>query len=89
LIPLGNTNLGLGQAAKPGYAGPSSGRGFAWLGGTTVKVLEKIKDGTFFRCFCDKSNFAPILARVPIYVIVNEDAPLWGAAYQALAAGPQ
>jgi glucokinase len=63
--------------------------GIYLAGGITVKVLEKIKDGTFFRCFCDKSNFAPILARVPIYVIVNEDAPLWGAAYQALAAGPQ
>jgi glucokinase len=62
--------------------------GIYLAGGIAVKMLEKIKDGTFFRCFCDKSNFAPILSRIPIYVIVNEDAPLWGAAYHALAASP-
>ena len=30
--------------------------------------------------------FSHVLARVPIYVVLNEDAPVWGAAYQALAA---
>ena len=49
-------------------------------------MLKKIKDATFLRCFCDKSNFALILARIPIHAIVNEDVPLWGTAYQALAA---
>jgi glucokinase len=56
-------------------------------GGIAVKILPKMKDGTFFRAFCAKGGFAPILARVPIYVVLNEDAPLWGAAYQALACG--
>ena len=26
---------------------------------------------------------SPVLARIPIYVVLNEDAPVWGAAYQA------
>jgi len=54
-------------------------------GGIAVKILPKMQDGTFLRAFCDKGNFAPILARVPIYIVLNEDAPLWGAAYRALA----
>jgi glucokinase len=54
-------------------------------GGIAVKILPKMQDGTFFRAFCDKGSFAPILARIPIHVVLNEDAPLWGAAYQALA----
>src|SRR5262249_36428572 len=54
-------------------------------GGIAVKILPKMKDGTFLRAFCAKGSFASILARVPIYVVLNEDAPLWGAAYQALA----
>lgn len=53
-------------------------------GGITPKILPKMKDGTFFRSFCDKAKLAPMLARIPIYLILNEDAPLWGVAYQAL-----
>ncbi|MGH9504706.1 MAG: glucokinase [Terriglobales bacterium] len=55
-------------------------------GGIAPKILPKLKDGTFFRAFCDKTLLSPVLARVPIYVVLNEDAPTWGAAYQALAA---
>ena len=53
-------------------------------GGIAPKILPKMKDGTFVRSFCDKAKLAPMLARIPIYVILNEDAPLWGVAYQAL-----
>jgi len=55
-------------------------------GGIAPKILPKMKDGTFFRAFCDKTLLSPVLARIPIYVVRNEDAPIWGAAYQALAA---
>jgi glucokinase len=55
-------------------------------GGIAPKILDKLQDGAFFRAFCDKTLLAPVLARVPIYVVLNEDAPIWGAAYQALAA---
>jgi len=56
-------------------------------GGIAPKILSKLRDGTFLRAFCGKSRFASLLARVPISVVVNEDAPVWGAAYQALSSG--
>ncbi|HEV3206235.1 MAG TPA: glucokinase [Terriglobales bacterium] len=55
-------------------------------GGIAPKILAKLKDGTFFRAFCDKTKLSPVLARIPIYVVLNENAPVWGAAYRALAA---
>ena len=54
-------------------------------GGIAPKILPRLKEGTFFRAFCDKTLLSPVLARIPIYVVLNEDAPVWGAAYQALA----
>jgi glucokinase len=53
-------------------------------GGIAVKILPKLQDAIFFKSFCGDSNLAPVLARIPISVVVNEDAPLWGAAYEAL-----
>jgi glucokinase len=53
-------------------------------GGIATKILPKLQEGTFFQAFCGKSKLAPVLARIPIWVVVNEDAPMWGAAYQAL-----
>jgi glucokinase len=53
-------------------------------GGIAVKILHKLQDGTFFKSFCGTSKLAPVLARIPISVVVNEDAPIWGAAYEAL-----
>jgi glucokinase len=55
-------------------------------GGIAVKILDKIKDGTFFRSFQDKWKFEPVLNNIPVCVILNESAPLIGAAYEALAA---
>jgi len=54
-------------------------------GGIAPKILAKMRDGTFWRAFCGKSKFASVLARIPISVVTNEDAPVWGAAYQALS----
>jgi glucokinase len=56
-------------------------------GGIAPKILPKLRDGTFLRAFCGRSKFAEVLARAPISVVVNEDAPVWGAAYQALSSG--
>jgi glucokinase len=56
-------------------------------GGIAPKILPKLKDGTFFRAFCGNSKLASVLARIPVFVVVNEDAPVWGAAYQALLSG--
>lgn len=55
-------------------------------GGIALKILPKLKDGTFVRAFCDKTKLADELARIPIFVVLNPDAPVLGAAYAALAA---
>jgi glucokinase len=54
-------------------------------GGIAVKILDKIKDGTFFAAFKDKWHFENLLANIPVSVVLNESAPLLGAAYEALA----
>jgi glucokinase len=54
-------------------------------GGIAVKVLPKLQDGIFFKSFCGAGKLAPVMARVPIAVVVNEDAPMLGAAYEALS----
>lgn len=53
-------------------------------GGIAVKILEKMKDGTFIRQFKDKWHFENILKNIPVSIILNESAPLLGAAYEAL-----
>jgi glucokinase len=55
-------------------------------GGIAPKILSRMQDGRFFRAFCHKTKLSPVLARIPVYVILNEAAPVWGAAHQALAA---
>ncbi len=58
-------------------------------GGIAVKIIEKIKDGTFFAAFRDKWKFEGLLSNIPVSVVLNESAPLLGAAYEALASLPQ
>jgi glucokinase len=54
-------------------------------GGIALKILAKLKDGTFVRAFCNKTKLADELARIPIFVVLNQDAPVLGTAYAALA----
>ncbi|HMI51869.1 MAG TPA: glucokinase [Candidatus Saccharimonadales bacterium] len=54
-------------------------------GGIALKILPKLKQSTFCRSFADKAPLTTIVARIPIYVILNEDAPILGAAYKAFA----
>ena len=54
-------------------------------GGIAVKIIEKIKDGKFFSAFRDKWKFESLLDNIPVSVVLNESAPLLGAAYEALA----
>ena len=56
-------------------------------GGIALKIMPKLKDGGFVRAFSDKMKLSSALAKIPIYVILNEDAPVIGAAYEALAIG--
>ena len=55
-------------------------------GGIAVKILEKMKDGTFIAAFKDKWKFEGLLGNIPVSIVLNESAPLLGAAYEALAA---
>ena len=55
-------------------------------GGIAVKIIEKMKDGSFFKSFKDKWRFEGLLNNIPVSVILNESAPLIGAAHEALAA---
>ena len=54
-------------------------------GGIAVKILPMLKKGSFCSSFVEKGSMAEILGRIPIAVILNENAPVLGAAYQALA----
>jgi glucokinase len=53
-------------------------------GGIAVKILDKMKDGTFVKSFHDKWKFENLLKNIPVSVILNENAPQLGAAYEAL-----
>jgi glucokinase len=54
-------------------------------GGIVLKILSKMTDGTFVRVFSDKAKLSRELARIPIYVLLNPDAPALGAAFEMLA----
>lgn len=54
-------------------------------GGIALKILPKLKQGSFVRVFSDRAKLSTQLAKIPIFVVLNEDAPVLGAAYEALA----
>jgi glucokinase len=55
-------------------------------GGVAPKILPKLEDGAFMRAFVDKGRFRTLLERIPVRVILNEKAALFGAARCATAA---
>jgi glucokinase len=62
-------------------------RGGVWVaGGIAVKIRKKMEDGTFFRAFCAKEKFSALLAQIPVYMVLNEEAPLIGALSRAMKA---
>jgi glucokinase len=54
-------------------------------GGIAPKILPKIQSGKFFAAFCEKEKFQELLSHFPIHIVLNEDAPLLGAAAEAAA----
>ncbi len=52
-------------------------------GGIAPKILEAIKSGLFMESFRKKGRFEEFMSKVPVYVILNEAAPLMGAAGRA------
>jgi glucokinase len=49
-------------------------------GGIAPKILSKLVDGDFLRALTDKGRYAEFASRVPVHVILNEEAALRGAA---------
>jgi glucokinase len=52
-------------------------------GGIAPKILPALDDGRFMHAFRDKSPFDGLMARMPVKVILNEEAGLLGAAIYA------
>ncbi len=53
-------------------------------GGIPPKIKAKLADGTFMAAFTDKGRFSKLLEEIPVYLILEENTPLLGAAYLAL-----
>jgi glucokinase len=52
-------------------------------GGIALKILPFLKDGRFVSAFHAKEKMQELLSLIPIAVVKNEAAPLWGAALAA------
>jgi glucokinase len=58
--------------------------GGVWVGGGIApKILPKLRDGTFREAFLAKGRFRALLETIPVRVIVDEHAALYGAARYA------
>ncbi len=56
-------------------------------GGIAPKILPLLRTDTFLSAFLDKAPMAPLVAGMPVHVILNTDAGLLGAAVAAEALG--
>lgn len=52
-------------------------------GGIAPKILEKLRQPAFMEAFLGKGRFDDLLERIPVKVIMESNAPLFGAAYHA------
>ncbi len=59
--------------------------GVYFAGGIVLKILPKLQQSNFCRSFAEKGRLKSVLSNIPISVVLNEDAPLLGAAHQALS----
>ena len=48
-------------------------------GGIAPKILPKLREGPFLEAFRDKGRLAPLLAEIPVFVILDPKAALYGA----------
>lgn len=53
-------------------------------GGIAPKILPALTDGRFMRAFTDKGRFRELLEGVPVAVILDPEAALYGAAIRAV-----
>jgi glucokinase len=52
-------------------------------GGIAPHLIDKFKSGSFLPSFVDKGRFKSLLESIPIWIVLNDDAALLGAAYYA------
>jgi glucokinase len=52
-------------------------------GGIAPKILQVLREGTFMDSFCDKGRMRPLLEAMPVKVILNDRAALYGPALRA------
>ena len=52
-------------------------------GGISIKMLPKLQEPLFMEAFLDKGRLSPLLEKVPVYVVRNEEVGLIGAARYA------
>ena len=50
-------------------------------GGIAPKILERIKNGPFFSSFINKGRFEPLLKKIPVKIILEENTALKGAQF--------
>jgi glucokinase len=53
-------------------------------GGIAPKILAKISEGSFMQAFTMKGRHAALLKKIPVRVVLNDKAALFGAAHYAL-----
>lgn len=63
---------------------PLSFEGLYVAGGIASKNIEKFKEGTFMKIFENNISMKEILKKIPVFVIMNYDASLYGAANVAV-----
>lgn len=52
-------------------------------GGIAPKIMQQMQDGTFIKAFCAKGRMQGLLERMPVRVVLNDEAALQGAAVYA------
>lgn len=52
-------------------------------GGIAPKIIWKLNEGAFIKAFKDKGRLTPLVQRIPVKVIMNDQAALLGAAAHA------
>lgn len=55
-------------------------RGVYIGGGIAPKILRKLEEGSFVEAFRQKGRFTPMMERIPVHVILDAKAALYGAA---------
>ena len=60
-------------------------RGVYIGGGIAPKILRKLEEGSFVESFRQKGRFTPMMERIPVHVILDAKAALYGAARVAVS----